>query len=191
VVPTRHCRRADQALSTDDATAPHAVGEQEGKHSVVCPSAEGSPRIACANGSSSCGEALARPHSPNLHPADRSEQDRLVLNRHWCGERQETTETTDGADTARPISFGRLLPGTALSLAQRSLPSSCKTKSWAPKRPVARPNAAAHCQGPYSSAGGSEAPKAAGASLGGAHSISRSWPPCIICPKERRRFHTH
>ena len=100
MVQTRHCRRADPANSTDDATAPLVVGEQEGKRSVVCPSAEGSPRIACANGSSGCGEALARPHP---REPDRSEQDRFVLNRHWCGERQETT---DGADTARPIAFG-------------------------------------------------------------------------------------
>src|SRR6266702_6743551 len=39
--------RADQALSNGDATAPHVVGEGEGKGSAACRQAEGSRRIAC------------------------------------------------------------------------------------------------------------------------------------------------
>ena len=39
--------RADQALSNDDAIAPHEVGEGEGKGSAACRQAEGSRRLAC------------------------------------------------------------------------------------------------------------------------------------------------
>src|SRR5947209_16773231 len=39
--------RADQALSNGDATAPHVVGEGEGKGTAACRQAEGSRRIAC------------------------------------------------------------------------------------------------------------------------------------------------
>jgi len=49
VVPTRHCMRADLANSNGDATAPHVVGEGEGKGSAACRQAEGSRRIACGS----------------------------------------------------------------------------------------------------------------------------------------------
>src|SRR5256885_17212163 len=56
--------RADLANSNDDAIAPHEVGEGEGKGSAACRQAEGSRRIACASGSSRCGEVLAQLHPP-------------------------------------------------------------------------------------------------------------------------------
>ena len=58
-------------------------------------------------------------------------------------------------------------------------------KASAPQRPVARPNAAAHCHGPYSSGGSSTGKSTGGASLGGAHSIWRSSASCIVCLKSR------
>src|SRR5438876_2037102 len=57
--------RADLANSNGDATAPHVVGEGEGKGSAACRQAEGSRRIACASGSSRYGEVLAQPHPPS------------------------------------------------------------------------------------------------------------------------------
>jgi hypothetical protein len=45
-------------------------------------------------GSSRCGEVLAQPHSPTIHPVDRSEQNRLAFNRYRRRWRQEPTDRT-------------------------------------------------------------------------------------------------
>jgi hypothetical protein len=162
-------------------------------------------------GSSICGEVLAQPHSPNIHPPDRSEQDRLARNLHRCGWRQETTDRTHATGS---IPFGRLLPDTALAKNRADNPSDRKgetagfsksillthfarSSGWprlgsaasrllatrassAQISPVARPNAAAHCHGPYASGTSSTAANTGGDSFGGAHSISRSCTSCIL-----------
>ena len=91
--------RADLANSNGDVTAPHVVGEGEGKGSAayrkrkdleVLPAPVGHP------GAAKCSPS-------HIHPPDRSEQDRLALNRHRCGWRQETTDRTN---TTGSIPFG-------------------------------------------------------------------------------------
>ena len=75
---------------------------------------EAPQHIVAASGRSTCDEARALPHSPNIHPSHRSEKDRLPLKRGRLGQ-----ETAHHTHPARPVAFGRLSPGTALSLAQR------------------------------------------------------------------------
>ena len=137
--------------------------------------ASGRISTSCLRKSGHPGAAKCSPS--HIHPPDRSEQDRLALNRHRCGWRQETTDRTH---TTGSIPFGRLLPDTALAKNRVDNPSGRKgatasfrkgillthfarSSGWprlgsaascplatrassAPKRPVARPNAAA--QGP-------------------------------------------
>src|SRR5436305_1667124 len=109
--------RADLANSNGDATALHVVGEGEGKGSAPCRQAEGSRRIACESrvigGAAKCSPS-------HIHPPDRSEQDRLALNRHRCGWGQETTDRTHATGS---IPFGRLSPDTALAKNRADNPS--------------------------------------------------------------------
>jgi len=85
---------------------------------------------------------------------------------------------------ARSSGWPRLGSAASRPLATRA--------SSAPKRPVARPNAAAHCHGPYSSGEGSSATKTAGAALEGAHEgVAHLDALHRLSKGERRRFHTH
>src|SRR5690348_4680543 len=65
---------------------------------------------------------------------------------------------------------------------QRSLPSSCRVKASAVKRPAARPDSPAHCHGPYSSGGSCQVKNRGAVSVGGptpsheAHLLASSFP---------------
>src|SRR5947209_9898051 len=158
----------------------------------------------------------------HIHPPDRSEQDRLALNRHRCGWGQETTDRTHATGS---IPFGRLSPDTALAKNRADNPSGRPGRrprfgkgillthfaqpqagpGWAAQLPVllqhARPlprNALWLVR--------TRRPTATGHTLAvgilprrrqqellwqGPTRVSRTWTPCIVCPRERRRFHTH
>src|SRR6266851_7557249 len=55
-VPTKRCVRADQALCSDDANAPHGVDEEEAWPPAGIQPMEAPPHIADASGRSRCGE---------------------------------------------------------------------------------------------------------------------------------------
>jgi hypothetical protein len=114
VVPSRHCKPTDLANSSDGANEGLWADEEEVLSQAESEAMEAPQHIVAASGRSTCDEARALPHSPNIHPSHRSEKDRLPLKRGRLGQ-----ETAHHTHPARPVAFGRLLPGTALSLAQR------------------------------------------------------------------------
>jgi hypothetical protein len=64
VVPTKRSVQADRANSNDDATEPHAVGEEEAKHLWTFPQAELPQHIGSASVPSKYDEALGQLHLP-------------------------------------------------------------------------------------------------------------------------------
>ena len=166
------------------------------------------------------GDPVPTKRAPcHIHPSHWPKKHRLTLKRRSLG--QETADYTHptspvafglwrqallSQSTALTISLigeidGPL--GERIFLPHFAQPQACprwttelailpaSVKASAVKRPVARPDSPAHCHGPYASGGSSHVKKSGAVSVGDAHSISRSSPPCIIFPSERRRFHTH
>ena len=187
---------------------------------MVCRQAEGSRHIACASGSSSCGETLDLPHP---REPDRSEQDWFAFNRHKL-RRRSRQEATDRTHATGPIPFGAFCQtllsqhtrltialvgqihgslGKGILLAHFTQPQagSCRTAQFSILLQHARPrprNALWLVQ--------TLRPIATGHTLAvrvlklrrqqellwqGPTRVSRTWTPCIACPRQRRRFHTH
>ena len=110
VVPTRHCMRADLANSNGDATAPHVVGEWEGKGSAACRQAEGLDVLPAP-----VSHRRAAKCSPSqIHPSDRSERTGFRSTEVRVeGKRRRTALTRRARSPLAP------LPGTALARVQR------------------------------------------------------------------------